>query len=755
MQGHEAVIFNIKKSVSSDILSAQKSIIEFIDQYEKTYKDAPISLVIMDDESYDVRNRISLIAGNGIVGFILITLILFIFLDFKSGLWVGMGIPFVLSFTLIAAALFGYTVNNMTLCAVIIVIGIVVDDAIIVAENIDRKMREGQSPEEASVNGTYQVIRAIIAAILTTCAAFIPLYFFEGRFGVLLKYMPLVIFLMLGASLIESAFILPAHMRTRRTIDRDDFRNRALRRLENFYQKVALTVLKNRHWIVGLFVGLLGFTGMLFNSQMKFEMFPREESTSISVRVTAEEGTNKFQMAKLTEPLEDMFIADSIVTSVRTRIAISRRGGAVKEHESSLEIELLPPDERKTSLKQALAKWEERAKLFEQFSEVRFMKSRWGRDSGSPIEIQILENNDEKRQEVVARLVEKMKELDFLSNVEIERPLKKPEYRLHILNETTNKLGVNATDLSTSLRSYLEGTVLYSVTSGDEEVDVRLSSTEPNKADIESLLSLQASNRESYLVPISSLVKVEESRRPVNILRSNFKRTTNVFADIKEGMEITPLDVATTLEKEIFPSIAVDYPSSDLSFEGEIKDSRESQSDFGASILMIIALIYVILVFLYNSLFIPIVIGSIIPFGAIGVVVAFYGHGMTTYGFFAVIGTLGMIGVVINDAIVMVAKLEEDFDKNQLAADWRETIASISATRLRPVILTSITTVAGLFPTAYGLFGYDSMLAEMMLAMGWGLIFSTIIVLVFLPCVYSYFAQARFAWREYNAKNSA
>ena len=134
-------------------------------------------------------------------------------------------------------------------------------------------------------------------------------------------------------------------------------------------------------------------------------------------------------------------------------------------------------------------------------------------------------------------------------------------------------------------------------------------------------------------------------------------------------------------------------------------------------------------------------------------IIAFYFHGMTNYGFFAVVGTLGMIGVVINDAIVMVAKLEEELGPNGSKSDWRTEISRISSTRLRPVVLTSITTVAGLFPTAYGVAGYDSMLAEMMLAMGWGLVFSTLITLIFLPCVYSYFAQARLAFRGRHAKN--
>ena len=753
VQGHEAIIFYIKKSTSSDILSANQSVMEFIEKFKKTYQDSPIGLQVMDDESYDVRNRISLISNNGIIGFVLIALVLFIFLDLKSGIWVGMGIPFALAFTLISGLLAGYTVNNMTLCAIIIVIGIVVDDAIIVAENIDRKMQEGVDSLQASVSGTVQVLKPIIAAILTTCVAFIPLYFFDARFGALLKYIPLIIFLMLGASLIESAFILPAHIRTKKRVKHEGFKNRALRKVELIVEKTTFQFLRWRVVVILGFVSLLILSGFVFQREMKFVMFPREESTTIAVRVSAPEGTNKFEMAHLTEPLEDMFISDKIVTSVETRIGVSRRGGAVKENEASLRVELLPPDEREVSLNTALPNWEKKANEMKGFDEIRFLRSRWGHGSGSPIEIEIRENNDKRREKVVDRLVEMLNDLDYLSNVEIERGIRKQEYQLTISDTTTNRLGVSASELSSSLRTYLEGTILYSITSGEEEVDVRLSSSESNKSDIKKLLSLQVGNRESYLVPIQKLVSVERGIKPANIQRSNYKRTTDVFADIKEGVEITPLEIAEKLENNVFPMILAKNPTTDFIFRGEIEDSRESQSDFGTSILLIVGLIYMILVFLYNSMVIPLVIASMIPFGVIGVILAFWAHGMNNYGFFAVVGTLGMIGVVVNDAIVMVAKFEEDFSMRDHDTDWKVRISQIAATRLRPVVLTSITTVAGLFPTAYGIAGYDSMLAEMMLAMGWGLIFSTLVTLIFLPCIYSYFAQMRLAWGDFREKD--
>jgi len=212
INGHEGVFLHVKKSVSTDILTANRAVMDFIKKFKLQNKDSPIGIVLMDDESFAVRNRLKIITTNGIVGFFLIIVVLFLFLNIKTGFWVAMGIPFSMAFTLIVALIAGYTVNNMTLAGIIIVLGIVVDDAIIIAENITRKIEQGLSPEVAAIEGTSEVFRPILASILTTCVAFVPLLFFEGFFGRLVAFIPLVVTLMLVGSLIESYLILPAHI---------------------------------------------------------------------------------------------------------------------------------------------------------------------------------------------------------------------------------------------------------------------------------------------------------------------------------------------------------------------------------------------------------------------------------------------------------------------------------------------------------------------------------------------------------------
>ncbi len=755
VQGREGIVFNIQKSSSVDILSAQKAIINYMAEFKENLPDSRLGFVLMDDESYDVRNRISLIASNGLIGFCLIILILFLFLDLKSGIWVGMGIPFCLAFTLISAFMMGYTINNMTLAAIIIVLGIVVDDAIIVAENISRKQSLNESLAE--VHGTTEVLSPVLASVLTTCAAFVPLYFFEGRFGILIKYIPAIVFLMLLASLFESFFILPAHMKEnlpfKKLIEKwfpnggfSIKRKFLVSKTEKYYSVLLSKTLRLRSLVLVGFALLLAGSYFLFSTKMNYVMFPREESKDFRVKVVAPEDTGRYEMARLITKVENLFINDKhdVIVGVRSSIGQSRRGGQVKENEGSIVVEVVPPDERSLSLNELFKIWQKNIDQLEGFKEVRMLKSRFGSDSGSAIEIEIQENDDDVRNKVAEILKKKLSDLQDLANVEIERPLVKNEFRLAVDKNEVSRLGVDYIQMAATLRSYIEGSILYTLNSGAEEVDVRFTSQDSNKKDIEKVLALTVSNKEGYLIPIKNLVKPIEGQKPANIQRTNYKRTTSVYADLKPESKTTPLEIATLIERDIFPYVSRGLPSVGLSFRGEVEDSRESQDDFSTSILLAVGIIYILLIFLFNSVWTPLLIGAIIPFGMVGVIFAFWSHGMSQYGFFAVIGALGMLGVVINDSIVLIDKLElslKEFIGSKL--ELFELISKTSASRLRAIIVTTVTTVAGLFPTAYGLAGYDAMLAEMMLSMCWGLLFGMFITLVLVPCLYSFYFQLR------------
>ena len=748
VQGREGIILNVKKSSNVDILTAQKAVKKFVSQFQEDNGDSGIRSILIDDESYDIRNRLYLIGSNGLIGFILIVIILFAFLDFKSGVWVAMGIPFSLGFTLLGAQLIGFTINNMTLASIIIVLGIVVDDAIIVAENISRKIR---NKEKSGVGSTLEVSAPVIVSVLTTCAAFIPLYFFSGRFGLFVKYIPTVIFLMLSASLIESFLVLPSHIvhpfpLIGRFISEENafsrLRDKMILKAEQVFKTILEFTLRIRFVVIIAFIALLSTSAYIFKNEMKYVMFPREESRDFKLKVIAKDNLNRYEMARKIEEIENVFLDDpqGIVLSVESRIGQNRRGGEVKENEASIMVEITPPSERKKSLNQLLNEWEEKVHVFDGYEEVKVLRSRFGSDSGSPIAIEIQENNDNIRKQVVKRLIEELGQLESITNVEEEKPVSKNQFSLNIKKNKASELGVDYNAISSTLRTYIEGNILYTLNSGEEEVDVRMTSDDKYKKEIDEILKLTVANDENYLLPIKDLVEVQTGTKPANISRTNFKRAITVYADINKQTQITPLEIANIVEADILTKVLKGFPSTIVNFRGEIEDSRESQEDFSMSITLVLALIYILLVIMFESFWTPLLVAAIIPFGVVGSTFAFWTHGYTQYGFFAIIGTLGMIGVVINDSIVLINSLE---NANISAEGKLEKIAYGTSQRLRAIFITTITTVAGLFPTAYGLGGYDSMLAEMMLAMGWGLLFGMFITLLLTPCLYSFYVDIK------------
>ncbi len=739
INGHEGLFMSAKKSISADIISAQEDLKKFIHQFQKS-NEKDLGVVLMDDESFAVRNRLSIVSSNAIMGFILIVIVLVIFMDFKSSFWVAMGIPFCAAFTLIIASIIGYTINNMTLAGMIIVLGIVVDDAIIIAENIARYREEGMPIEKAANLGAREVFKPILASIITTCVAFVPLIFFEGFFGKLVAFIPLIVILMLVGSLFESVFLLPSHLATRKSfLDRftpKEGQKNWFHKYELKFERFIIKVLNYRLLTLFIFSFLMIGSIFIFKTQMRFVMFPREESQEVVVKVKTPKGTTKYETSTIIQPLEDLFSSDKDnVVGVRTSIAQSRRGGQVRENEASILVEILPADQRDTPLKDLLKIWEEKAKGVSGIEEAKFLKGRWGNSSGSAVEIQIQENNDVKRKALSEKLKSILQSIPNIKDVEIEKPLVKDEYIFSLKQDQMIRLNVSADKISNTLRSFVEGSILYSITKGDEEIDVRLTVDESSKSNIENIKKLRVENQSGQLIKMMDLVELTKVEKPTSIVRNDYKRSVMLYADIDSKSDLTPLEVATNLEENHFPALLSEFKTSVLQFKGEIEDSRESQGEFLQSIIVVVLMIFLILVVMFDSIVKPLIILGIIPFGLSGVIYTLFLHGMSIYGFFATIGALGMIGVVINDAIVMIDKIENSQSEMN---DGFSSIAKVASTRLRPIILTTLTTVIGVLPTAYGIAGYDSILAEMMLTMGWGLFYGTFVTLLLIPVLYSY-----------------
>ncbi|MCJ7771586.1 MAG: efflux RND transporter permease subunit, partial [Desulfobacterales bacterium] len=634
--GHEGVILNVVKNSSYGILEAIKAIDKTVKEFDQNIlQNSKIQVVVLDDESEGIRNRLSIIAMNGGIGFTLILIMLFVFLNFRSGIWVAMGIPFTFCFTMIFVKFMGYTINNMTLAGVIIVMGMVVDDAIVVAENITRLRSKGMEMAKAVVEGTSFVFLPVIASIVTTCVAFVPIFFFTGRFSLLVKFIPPIIFLMLLGSLFESLFILPAHMhvkiprfikvvfslgllplfekyfaKRKKPLFTNNENGHWFHKVEDVYERILIRALKHRQLLLISFGALFIVSMFIFNTQLKYVMYPSEETTQFSLDAAAAPDTKRYQPAKLSKQIEDIFskYIGKEVVGFRTEIARSRHGSAVEENKLSMHIEIIPKEKREKTLNELIREWESQLKTVKGFDKIEIVKQRFGQASGSPIEILVQENDDRIRDVVTRELFEAMKKHASLINVEIDTPMKNPEYKLDLKRDLVKKLGINAKNIASIFRTILEGSVLYKLIKGDEEIYVRISAVNESKNDMNNVLNIPVGNEGSYLVPLNKIVNIKKESTPNSISRKDLKRVATIYAGLNENKKTTPLEIAGQFETELFPKLMSTYPTTVISFGGEVKDTRESQSNLAVAILMVILLIYIILVLLFNSLLKPFII---------------------------------------------------------------------------------------------------------------------------------------------------
>ena len=549
---------------------------------------------------------------------------------------------------------------------------------------------------------------------------------------------------MLAGSLFESLFILPSHLHQKSSRIKKAKVNSIgwFEKVEKSFAKVLRGILKFRLITILLVLTATVSTGYLFMNSFKFVLFPSGESKEFFIRATAESTETRIETAKLASVIEDTILKDSkYVIAVRTNVGQSRRGRKTSDRSMSFRIEILGRSDRDIESAELTEKWEAALKELPGFENIRFIRGRFGFSSGSPIEVMIQGNDNQRRTEAAEELKQILGDMSAIVNSEVSQPLIEESIEIQIDREKIKNLGISISSINETLSTYVDGTILYRLPGESDEVEVKLTTKPEFRESIDQILQLKVANQRNFLIPLKDLVDIAFVKKPTSIERTDYKRTTFVFADLKTDTEVQPLDIAETLESGLLAELQKKYPGLIFTFKGEIEESRNSSNSFLLAALVTLVLIYGILYCTFNSFLIPLIIILAIPFGITGVIIAFYIHQRTSYGFFAAVGIIGMCGVVVNDSIVLIDSLRKRIVKGD---DILDQIAQISSTRLRAVLVTTITTVAGLLPTAYGLAGYDPMLSEMMLAMGWGLIFGTVITLVIIPTCFSFYTNIFF-----------
>ncbi|HYW68351.1 MAG TPA: efflux RND transporter permease subunit, partial [bacterium] len=722
MNGTTAISFVVYKTDTADIIRTVDSIKEMVEDASRNLPEG-VEILYSTDASRSVRNRFGVVTSNGLMGLVLVLVILAFFLNLRTAFWVAMGIPFALMGTVFMLPLFGVYLDSIALSSMILVIGIIVDDAIVIAENIFRHRERGLSPQDAAVQGVKEVAAPVVATVLTTFLAFAPMFFMPGFMGKFVYVIPLVISLALFISLGEALFVLPSHMSHAFKKWKKDppLRARIFAKLHAHYQRVLPGLLRLRYLLVILFIAALMGAVYYAATYMNFVLMPGGMADQFYIFTEYPTGTSLQATSDMTERMEAvvMELPEEELASFVTRVGWNPFLHTQSENYVSIAVDLTPFATRDRSAEQIVEELRRKSEAFDGGGRTVFTIETGGPPVGRPIELRVVGSDDDLRVAMTDSVTAVLSTLVGVQDIDRDDKPGKDQVEIKINYDRLARLGLNVASIARNVRMAYDGEVVTSVRYGDEDVDFRVILEGARERDIDYLRQIRVPNARGRLIPLRDFASLEVGPGPSDYRHYDGERSITIEASIAEGSELTPLE-ATGAVVAHFDAETENWPGTSIVVGGEAQEMSESMAGLFQALAIAVIAIYFLLILLFNSVTQPILVLIAIPFGMTGVIVTFALHG-ADMGFMAMLGVIGLGGVVVNDSLVLVSRLNE-LRVTKPEATIIEIVAEGTADRLRPIIMTSLTTVAGLLPIAYGFGGTDPWMAPMALALGYGLV---------------------------------
>lgn len=720
----------IYKKPGVDIIKAVDKVKEVIKLFSKSNIEKEISYISTHDTSLETRSRLKMVSSNILLGLALVVGILLYFFNMKIALWTAIGIPVSLAIALGLMPLFGVTINSISLCGVIVVLGMIVDDAIIVSESIYRSVEEGEgkSSLDQILDGVASVAKPVSLTIITTLVSFIPIYFIPGLVGQFTSEIPTVVILILLASLFEALFFLPVHLHGLEKDTRKPKGHKLLNKLEGIYSKSLKVLLPLRLKAIFVILGVLG-TGLLaltFNPD--FELFPSEQANRIYLYGEVEAGKTLSYTDKKVEPLEKELQKnlEKDLRSFRARVGRSYFGNNKCTKCFYIKLELSPFSDRDKNAEEigrALT-----SQFKSSFKHLNFRVDNGAPPLGAGIEIHVLGEDNLERLKLTSELEEVLKSYS-LKDIENDNEVGSKTFKLIPIYKNISRFQTSVSEIAKTIRVAFEGSIVSHIQRSHEKIPFRVLLDNQSQNFDSPLEGLKVLNKKGHLVELKKLVRVKEEASASVISHYDFERSTTIKAKM---IGSNKKDVYKSLKIKLIPLLKK-YPELRVDIGGEIKKSADAYQKAAFAFLLAILGIYLFLTVQFNSFSAPLIIVSAIPFGLLGILISFKLHG-APLSFMALIGIIGFSGVVINDSLIMVDLIDKTKKKTD---DVLKNIIDSALIRMRPILLTTITTIAGLIPSIYGFIGEtDAFISPMVLAMGSGLLFGTVSVLYFIPLIY-------------------
>lgn len=748
-----AVFLDINRSASQDTIKIDQEIKNYIQNLQLP---EGVNLAIWKNRTEILKDRMSLLARNAVLGLALVFLSLVLFLDLKLAFWTSMGIAISFAGGLFLASLFGLTLNMISLFALIIVLGIVVDDAIVIGESIFTEQEDGKKDLEATLTGVRKVISPVTIGVLTTVAAFSPLLFSTGMLGQILRPVPLIVIGILLTSLLEAYFILPAHLSSSSRWSTgivQDIRNKVSGYMNKFVEKFLLPLaVKAFHYklrtLAIVFASII-FAFLLFGTgAIKFVFFPQIESDEISVSLEMPVGTpfettqkNIYKILAAGKIMQAEFnkintkkYGNEIFKNVAVLVGgkrIEARGSHGGEsstnasHLAQIDVQLVPSSKRKFSAFEIEKRWQKLTGEIPGAIKVAFASSLVRGEED--INIQLSHRDEKVLEEAGEILKNKMKTIPHVYEVVDSYEFGKLEF-IYKLNNIGLASGVTPSELGRYLRSAFNGIEIDRIQRGRNEIKVMLRYPEDQRKSLAILQKMQIQLANGKRMAINDITERINSRSPASIKRVNGRRVVQVTADVDES-KATPDEIISQIFKNIIPELEQRYPGLSASLEGRSKERQDDLANLLKNMGIAILLIFVLLTGQLKSYYKPLVIIMTIPLGIAG---AIYAHLILGYGlsFISLFGMVALTGVVVNDSVVLVDYYNELRERG--IKPYEAALTSIER-RFRPILLTTLTTSLGLLPMLLETSLQARFIVPMAISLAGGILFSSSVLIIFIP----------------------
>lgn len=763
-RGDAVVELQLQRSESGHSLKAARVLENWLEKTRPTLPPS-IRLEVFDAQWQLISERIELLVNNGLSGLLLVVAVLYFFLPGRVAFWVMIGVPTAFLATLALMYVLGGTLNMMSLFALIMALGIIVDDAIVVSEDADTHRHLGEGPAQAALGGARRMLWPVVASSLTTVAAFLPLMMVGGIIGNILGDIPSVMVAVIAASLLECFLILPAHLRGALAgagaLEHSALRTRIDAGFARFrdgpFRRLVERALAWRGATVAFTFGLMVLAvGLIAGGRIGFVFFPTPEGQVIYANATFVAGTPRAHTEAFLGELERaLFAAEEELSGGLVQTPVARLGGTISsgsggsargDQLAGIMVELVPPDTREVRNERFLAAWREKLPAVAGLELLTFT----ARQSGPPgrdINIRLTGDDADALKAAALELAETLKSIPGVNEPEDDMPYGR-EQLVYRLTPAGEALGLTTESLGRQLRAAFDGALAQLVQVGRDELEVRVMLPREERSRLDVFERINVSLPDGRFVPLAS-VATWESRRGFEALRhAQGRLAVEVSAAVDSHVSNANV-VQAELERDTLPRLAHKY-GFEFSFEGRSADQRETLADMKAGLVLGLGLIYLVLVWSFSSWSWPLVVMSAIPLGLAG---AIFGHWVLGIDLtiLSMFGLFGLAGIVVNNSIILVSLFKELQHKG---AGLQEALVGASCGRLRAVLLTSLTTVGGLTPLLFERSLQAQFLIPMAASIAFGLGFSVLLVLFFVPALLSLLESLR-AWTAGAPRESA